>query len=298
MSDVAEPAKEVAAAQSRFRLLKSLGSGGYATVWAADDSKTKRPVILKIGNLSVQKEQEDIEKEGQLLGQLTHPHIATVYDIAKVQYPYSLNKELRPAIVMAFQIFDEMTTLGIKAEIERGMNPEEVVTYISQIASALDYMHKKGIFHRDLKPEAIVIDKVNDTEPPQLWATLIDFGLAIHDAKELKKSTGVIGTPSYMAPEIATKKSTGDRRSDTYSLAICALEALTGKRLLTGEDPAEIMEKAAYFVPPENFDFPKLSDELGAKLSKVFVKALAKDPDDRYQSAGELARDLQVAIYF
>jgi serine/threonine protein kinase len=170
------------------------------------------------------------------------------------------------------------------------MKLDRVVEIVRQVASALDAAHDQGVVHRDLKSDNIMLSETNGGD----WAKVLDFGIAkiqqsdSYDA-DITAANLVIGTPQYMSPEQCSHSATIDARSDVYSLGIIIYEMLAGQPPFTGESPTVIMMKQVQDPPP-----PILNSrpDLPVAVSSVIAKALAKQPVDRQQSAGQLSREL------
>jgi serine/threonine protein kinase len=179
----------------------------------------------------------------------------------------------------------EGETLG-QMVARRGPLPvAEVASVVSQAASALDYAHGQGVVHRDIKPGNIIVDKGGH-------ATLTDFGIArAMEGTRLTSAGAILGTPEYMSPEQAQGRE-ADRRSDIYSLGVVCYEMLTGRAPFHAETPLATLHQQAYEPPPEP---RKLNPNLSLAVERVLLKALAKEPRERYGSAGELTHALEAA---
>ena len=210
-----------------------------------------------------------------MLAKLQHPHILPVFDYGESDgYPY---------IVMPFIVS------GTLADILRNqrLSLPEVRRVITQIGDALSYAHARGMIHRDIKPSNVLIDERGN-------CLLTDFGLArmAEAAEKLTTSGAVMGTPAYMSPEQGAGSST-DHRSDLYSLGIVLYEMITGRVPYTAETPVAVVFKHIQDALPSARQFnPNLSEA----LELVLLKSLAKNPDDRYQTADELVRAVQRVI--
>src|SRR4029450_8330045 len=165
--------------------------------------------------------------------------------------------------------------------------PEKLAALVSQIASAIDYAHSKGVIHRDIKPSNLILydeDKVKVT----------DFGIAKLADAERTQSGPRLGTPSYMSPEQAMGDKL-DGRSDIFSLGVCAFEMLSGEQPFPGDNVTSILYKRVHGDPiaPANLEMNGL---VPAKWHEVFGKVLAKKPDERYQTASEFVHDLEYCL--
>lgn len=260
-----------------YELLEEIGKGGMARVYRARQLNIERDVAVKVMSsaFSDQDEfQERFKREADLFARLEHPNILPIYDYGEAQsYLY-----------LVLRIMEGGT-------LERWMRGRQLVLteldhLVSQLAAALDYAHENGIIHRDLKPNNVLLDKFGNSY-------LMDFGIAkiVSEAQNAEIST-MLGTPAYMSPEQWRMEGV-DGRVDVYSLGVIIYEMLTGEMPFIGETPYHLMYAHLHQEPqlPSQL-FPGLSSE----IDTVVLRALAKDPDARYQRAGDLARDLARAI--
>jgi len=264
----------------RYHILEQLGEGGMATVYKAYDTRLETDVAVKVIRTeslpqnAVERSLKRFEREAKALARLTHPNIVKVTDYGEY--------ENHPYLVMPFL---PGGTLKEKLNGKR-MTWQEAVRLLIPIARALDFAHRQGMIHRDVKPSNILITA--DGEP-----MLTDFGIAkILDAQEtmdLTATSALIGTPEYMAPEQATVKA-ADHRSDIYALGIVLYEMVTGRKPYTADTPlaVTIMHARDPLPRPRTFvsDLPQV-------VESTLLKALAKKPEDRYQSMGEFAIALE-----
>jgi serine/threonine-protein kinase len=209
---------------------------------------------------------ERFRREAQVAGGMTHPNVVKVYDLGD------------DYIVMEFIEGDSLSAL-IKGG---GLPQARALEIIAEVASALDYAHAQGIVHRDIKPANIMIQSDG-------LVKVMDFGLARVESSDLTAAGAVLGSASYMAPEIILGKR-ADPRSDIFSLGVVAYEALSGKRPFAGKSVSVIMMSIVREAP-----VPAREMNLPDAFDSVFAKVLAKQPDDRFQSAVELATALQAA---
>lgn len=255
-----------------YEILALLGAGGMGEVYRARDLRLNRDVAIKI---SAAEFSERFEREAQAIAALNHSNICQLYDVG----PNYLVME-----------YIEGTAL-------KGPLPvDEALRYAVQICSALDAAHKKGITHRDLKPANILVTRAG--------IKLLDFGLAKLGASGIAQPrkpneatltmalTGkneIVGTLYYMSPEQLQAQATGqeiDGRSDIFSFGLVLYEMLTGKRAFEGASPASVI--AAIIERPA----PSIADVAPPALDRVLKKCLAKDPDDRWQTARDLKDEL------
>jgi len=259
-----------------YILLEELGAGGMATVYRAEQKSMGRSVAIKIIHKAISSDpvaMERFQREAQVVAKLEHPHILPVYD-------YDSNNE-PPYIVMRY-----LPTGTLKDIMQRAKLPVEDIAYMyGQIASALDYAHRRGVIHRDIKPSNIMIDGDGNV-------FLTDFGIArMTEGVEGQSLTGTgmaVGTPGYMAPE-QTMGLDVDARADVYSMGVMLFELIAGRAPYIADTPMAVLLKHINDPIPSLKDVdPNAPDELDAILSK----ALSKQPEGRYASAGELAHDL------
>lgn len=263
-----------------YELAQLIGSGGMGEVWLALDTRNDREVAIKLlakQALTDPELQERFRRECKLAGQIRHSHILPVWD-------YSV--EGRPYIVMPF--IDDGTDLA--TILKNGpIEPERAVNIVRQVASALDAAHRKGLRHRDVKPSNIMVEPDGDDEQ----VLLFDWGIAqpidTSGAPPVTRLDQLVGTPAYIAPERLGDRVTPDHRADVYSLAVVLFESLAGFKPFDGEDMAILTAQVLRDPPP-------LPDHLPTALRDVVAKGLAKGPDERWQSAGEMATAARMAL--
>jgi hypothetical protein len=215
------------------------------------------------------------EQEAKVLAKLQHPHILPVFDFGQVDgYTY---------IVMPFLQSGDLTDLLR----DSALSLAQIRRIISQVGDALDYAHAHGLIHRDVKPSNVLLDERGN-------CLLTDFGIAkiLESGSKLTVTGGIIGTPAYMSPEQGLGEKV-DGRSDIYALGIMLYEMGTGRVPYQAETPMAIMIKHLNDpLPPPR----RLNQALPETVERVILKALAKQPQDRYATAGEMVRALQAAI--
>jgi TonB family protein len=287
-----EPADGVKFGQ--YVLVEKIATGGMAEVWKARmrgvEGFQKIVAIKKIlPHLS--DNQDFIEMfidEAKLAAQLNHNNIIHIYDLGKIQSSYYIAMEYIDG-------FDLKTILRRGQERDHPMTVELALFVASKIASALDYAHRKkdfeeremGLVHRDVSPQNVLISQEGDIK-------LCDFGIAKAASKASHTQAGALkGKLQYMSPEQAWGRHI-DRRSDVFALATVLFEMLTGRKLFTGDNELSILEQVreARVQPPSDFN-----DEVTADIDQIVLKALHKDPALRYQTAGEMARDIDAILY-
>jgi len=259
----------------RYRIERKLGSGGMADVWLAEDQELGRRVAVKILHERYANDEQFVERfrrEATHAAGLSHPNIVSIYDRGVADGSYYIVME-----------YIEGRTLK-ELVVTRGPCPVPVaISYTRQILAALRYAHKNGIIHRDIKPHNVLVDREGRIK-------VADFGIARAGASEMTEAGSIVGTAQYLSPEQA-RGAPVDESSDLYSTGIVLYELLTGTVPFTGETPVEIAMKHLSQTP----EAPSARrPEIPRDLDLVVLRALAKEPSDRYRSAAELDRDLEL----
>jgi serine/threonine protein kinase len=257
----------------RYRVEQELTRGGMGVIFLANDPFMQRQVVIKV--LLNQRADDDIfreffQHEAEIIAALEHPYIVPVYD-------FGWHGD-RPYIVMRYMsggtLEDRLTQGGVKMA--------GIVQIFSRVGEALDAAHALNIIHRDIKPSNILFDGKNE-------AFLADFGIAKSMTLTDEAGTWLVGTPAYMSPEQVDDGKI-DGRADVYSLGVVLY------RLLTGELPFKAESTTGFLEAQKNSPVPDihlLRSDISPIWQEIVGKALAKDPDDRYSSAGEFARDVR-----
>ncbi len=259
----------------RYQIIRKLGSGGMANVYLAQDQELGRRVAIKILDDRHARDDQFIERfrrEAQHAAGLSHPNVVSVYDRGEAEGTYYIAME-----------YVEGRTLK-ELLVARGPSPLGIaIDYTRQILSALRFAHRNGIVHRDIKPHNVIVDGDGRVK-------VMDFGIArAGAASQMTEAGSIIGTAQYLSPEQA-RGAPVDQTSDLYSTGIVLYELLTGTVPFTGETPVEIAMKHLSQVPaPPSTHRP----EIPRDLDYVVLRALAKDPADRYHSAEEMDSDLE-----
>ena len=257
----------------RYKIVRKLGAGGMANVYLAEDQELGRRVAIKILDDKHAADDSFIERfrrEAKNAAGLSHPNIVSIYDRGEAEGTYYIAMEY-----LSGRSLKELI-------VSRGPTPVRIaIDYTRQILAAIGYAHRHGIVHRDIKPHNVVVDSDGRLK-------VTDFGIARSGASQMTEVGSIIGTAQYLSPEQA-KGAPVDQRSDLYSVGIVLYEMLTGKVPFTGDTPLEIAMKhlSEVPVPPS-----EVRPELPENLDLVVLRALAKDSDDRYQTAEEMDADL------
>lgn len=273
----------------RYEILEEIGRGGMGVVYKARHIDLGHIVALKIINAENAKNKELIERfkrEARAVAKLSgHPNVVAIHDFAF----YEENGSTVPYFVMDYIDGDSLSQL---IETRNALPLEETAEILDGVTSALDMAHKNGIIHRDLKPSNVLLVK----DPSGRWIPkLADFGLVkTKEAVGNLTQTGVIlGSPYYMSPEQALAKPLTEQ-SDIYSLGVMVYEMLTGKQPFQDRtSPTAIMMAHATEQPPPLTFYQK---NLPKPVENVVLKALAKEPGDRYESAGAFAKAFRGAV--
>jgi serine/threonine-protein kinase len=257
----------------RYVIERKLGSGGMADVYLAEDQELGRRVALKLLDERHASDEQFVERfrrEAQSAAGLNHPSIVSIFDRGYAEGTYYI----------AMEFLDGRTLKELL--VKNGPTPIPIaIDYARQILGALSFAHRNGIVHRDIKPHNIVVGSDGRLK-------VTDFGIARSGASQMTEAGSIVGTAQYLSPEQA-RGAPVDPRSDLYSLGIVLYEMLTGKVPFTGDTPVEIAMKHLSQVP----DPPsKLRSDVPHDLDAVVMRALAKDPDQRYGSAEEMDADL------
>jgi len=268
-----------AALADRYTVKREIGRGGMATVFLAVDLKHNRKVALKVlhPELAASVGAERFLQEIRTVARLNHPHILAVHDSGEAD-----------GLLFYVMPYVEGESLRQRLDQKRQLSIEETVRVGVEVADALDYAHRQGVIHRDIKPGNILLSEGH--------AVLADFGIAraVSVAKEERVTrTGLgVGTPLYSSPEQASADETLDGRTDIYSLGVVLYEMLAGEVPLGGATPQSIQAKRLSQTPTP---LTVLRDTVPPLLDNVIARALAKVPADRFENAKDLGNALMVA---
>jgi len=256
---------------SRYRVVRKLGAGGMANVYYAQHAELGRPLVIKVLHPHLARESEMRERfrrEAESACQLTHPHICTTVDYGTVGETVFLVMPYLAGGSLADRLTKERTVL-----------PHFAAAVGAQVAGALDYAHRRGVVHRDVKPDNVLFDEDGH-------AVLTDFGIATARFHNRLTGTGrAMGTPHYMSPEQAMGKLV-DGRSDVYAVGVMLYECVLGIPPFDGADSYSIGYKHVHEPPvaPEVVD-----SRTPPGLAAIIMKCLAKPADERYQRGDDLA---------
>jgi eukaryotic-like serine/threonine-protein kinase len=259
----------------RYELTHLIARGGMAQVYRAMDRQLERPVALKVlfPELSVDRTfVERFRREAQAAANLSHPNIVPVFDWGEDDGSYFIVME-----------YVEGRPLSAVLRDPQPMPPRQIATIGAGVAAALAFAHRHGVVHRDVKPGNVLITPEGDVK-------VTDFGIAraVNTEESLTQTGAVMGTAAYFSPEQAEGKGV-DSRSDIYSLGVVLYEMSVGRPPFTGDSPVAVASKHVRDMPP----LPReVNPAVPPALEAVVMKAMAKNPDDRYSSAEELRADL------
>jgi hypothetical protein len=267
----------------KYKIVEHLGRGGMAEVFKAHQEALDRYVAIKLMHAFLADDQDFLsrfKREARNMAALNHPNIVSVYD-------FDIEGRQTYYIVMEFvaggTLKEKLEALARQGE---QLTLAQTIRIILEIADALSYAHSRGMIHRDIKPANIMLNEEGR-------AVLTDFGIAKMLSGPSYTATGaMIGTPAYMSPEQGLGQP-GDERGDLYSLGVLFFQMATGRLPFDADTPlAVVLKHVNEPVPSPN----ALNPQLPAAIQRVIVKAIAKNPDERYQTAHEMAQAIREAI--
>jgi eukaryotic-like serine/threonine-protein kinase len=267
--------REGSVVDGRYRVLSRLGSGGMADVWLAEDAHLQRRVALKVLHPRFAQDREFVERfrrEAEAAAGLQHPNVVAVFDRGDVDGTYYI----------AMQYLEGRSLKGL---IDAGLRPDEAVGLVRQVLEAARFAHRHGIVHRDLKPQNVIVDAEGK-------AVVTDFGIARAGVSEITQTGSVMGTPHYLSPEQAQGQDV-TAVSDLYSIGVILYEALTGRVPFEGESAVAVAMKQVS-QPPQRPS--SINPEVSPALDAVVMRALEKDPGQRFQSADAFIAALDAAL--
>jgi eukaryotic-like serine/threonine-protein kinase len=258
----------------RYRVVRKLGSGGMADVYLAEDEELGRRVAIKILNDRHANDDQFVERfrrEAKNAAGLSHPNIVSIYDRGEAEGTYYI----------AMEYLDGRSLKELV--VARGPLPiADAIAFTRQVLGALRFAHRKGVVHRDIKPHNVMADADGRLK-------VTDFGIARAGASQMTEAGSIIGTAQYLSPEQA-RGAAVDQRSDLYSVGIVLYEMLTGTVPFTGESPVEIaMRHLADTPQPPSITRPEIPPD----LDMIVLRSLAKNPEDRFQTAEEMDAELE-----
>jgi serine/threonine protein kinase len=272
-----------------YRVEDVIGEGGMGTVYRAIDVNLARPVAIKVMHQQyvLQPEfQQRFQQEAQAAARLEHPSIVSVYHFGREHGLLYIVMELVPGLSLGTY----MKQLVARGQVIR---LDETILLMAQVADALGYAHRKGVVHRDIKPDNIIVKQLNQAERPDeppLRAVVTDFGLAKLMEGGIDTQPGeFMGTLAYISPEQILEGSL-DGRSDIYSLGVVLFQLATGQLPFSVKTPSEALLKHVHQPPPSPHE---LQPALSLGLEQIILKALAKNADERYQTSEALAANLR-----
>jgi TonB family protein len=272
----------------QFVLRERIATGGMAEIWLAQMQGVEgfeKLVAIKRILPHLAADQEFVGMfidEAKIAARLNHPNIIHIYDLGKAADTYYIAMELVDG-------HDLKSILRRASERDFSMDPSLAIFVASRVAAALDYAHRKepGLVHRDVSPQNVLISWDGDIK-------LCDFGIAKATSKVSHTQSGALkGKIQYMSPEQASGSSL-DGRSDVFSLGVVLYEMLTGRKLFRGESEISVIEQ----VRDAKVEAPSIAnDEVTPEIDRIVLKALAREPERRYATAAEMARDLEHVLY-
>ncbi|MFT3901483.1 MAG: Stk1 family PASTA domain-containing Ser/Thr kinase [Gordonia sp. (in: high G+C Gram-positive bacteria)] len=264
----------------RYQLGETLGFGGMSEVHFARDLLLSRDVAIKVLRADLARDPSfylRFRREAQNAAKLNHPTIVQVFDTGEAQ----TEDGPLPFIVMEYV---EGETLRDILRADGPLAPRQALTWMADVAAAMDFSHRAGIVHRDMKPANVMIDRTGAVK-------VMDFGIAraMNDTgATMTQTSAVMGTAQYLSPEQARGLKV-DPRSDIYSMGCVLFELLTGEPPFTGDSPVAVAHQHVHEDPPLPSD---VRSDITPELDSVILKAISKNKDNRYQSAAEFRADL------
>lgn len=272
----------------RYRIVREIGCGGMATVYLADDLKHGRRVAVKTVHADVARlfGRERFAREIEIAARLSHPHILPLHDSGEEK----TERSNETSVIYFVSPYATGESLGDRLRREPRLSVHDVVRIGREIALALDYVHRQGLIHLDIKPENILLQEGH--------AIIADFGIArsissaANDARGIDPAMPILGTPPYMSPEQAAGLPDVDGRSDVYSLGCVLHELIMGERRFSGGTATAMGIRGRTGPAP---DRAALRQCVSRNVAAVIVRAMAASREDRFATAGDLARALSDA---
>jgi predicted Ser/Thr protein kinase len=270
---------ESVATIGKYKIVEEIGHGGFATVYKAVDTTLDREVALKVLDPLLTRDPAftaRFQQEAKVTAKLFHPNIAALVEVNRSEGRFFIAMQYIPGRNLR-DLAQEKTLLSL----------DQIASIVQQIGAALDYAHAHDAIHRDVKPSNIIVD-------PSGHATLTDFGIVkALEATTIQTASGaILGTPSYSSPEQAESRPL-DGRSDLYSLGIVAYELCTGKVPFVADTTPSLYYKIVHQEPPSP---SQVHARVAGPIEPVLLKAIAKQPDQRYQTGQEFGAALAAAV--
>ena len=265
-----------------YEIVEAVGEGGMARIYKGYHAELKRYAAIKVVNWGLQEDPEFTERfrrEAQAIASLRHPNIVQIFDFGQYHGGYFMAMEFIDGTDLARHLHQMGKDQTLLSETE-------ITTIMKDVAAALDYAHSRDVIHRDVKPSNIMINSEGQS-------ILTDFGLVMLPSQKSQATIGnTFGTPHYVAPEQAISSAAAVTASDIYSLGVVLYEMVTGQLPFDDESPLSVALKHISQIPtPPSVVNPRLPRE----VEVIVLKTLAKEPADRFTTAGELAEALEVA---
>lgn len=272
----------IGASLGSYEIIEAIGEGGMARIYRGYHAELNRDAAIKVINWGLQEDPEVTERfrrEAQAIAKLRHPNIVQIFDFGKHTSGYFM--------AMEFIDGDDLAVTMRECRARQTLLPKDkIIRIIRDVAAALDYAHSQGVIHRDVKPSNIMINQEGQS-------ILTDFGLVMLPAHASQATLGnTFGTPHYVAPEQAISSAAAVAASDLYSLGIILFELTTGQLPFDDDSPLSVALKHVSDLPPPP---TRVNPELARGVEDVILRVLAKDPGDRFTTAGEMAAALQAA---
>ncbi|HCG98930.1 MAG: hypothetical protein A2074_08115 [Candidatus Aquicultor primus] len=257
----------------RYQIIAKIGSGGMADVYKAMDSVLERPVAIKVLHRHFAEDEDFVtrfRREAQAAANLNHPNIVSIYDWGSQNSTYFIVMELL-----------EGESLKQHIQSKGVLDIREAMEITKKVLSALGFAHRNDIIHRDIKPHNIIITKDDEVK-------VTDFGIARAGVSTMTQTGTILGTAHYLSPEQARGHEVGVT-SDLYSAGVVLYEMVTGRIPFDGENPVAIALKHVHEAPVRPSE---INPEVTPALQTIILKAMAKNPESRYQSAAEMRNDI------
>jgi len=262
----------------KYVIIKEVGQGSTGRVFLSHDPYYGRDVAIKVYNLESEEDEQKASvtrkmffNEAQMVGRLQHPNIVPIYDAGEEDGKYYVVTEH----------IHGARTLAAYTKPDNLLRIDDVVEIMYKCSKALYYAHNRGVVHRDIKPNNIMLTNDNDVR-------IIDFGIAIVSDSDVSRIEGIAGSPSYMSPE-QVQSAEITAQSDIYSLGAVMYELLTGFRPFRANNLSKLLHQIVFATPPP---LHSLREEISEDLEQVVAKSLQKEPEKRFPNASEFAAAL------